>query len=276
MVNKKNTAIAGIVVLLCTALVFLGCEEASSSSPAAEPAAPAPAAPEVTATPADGQVTLSWTAVTGATSYKVYQGTSDNEITITGTSAVVTGLTNVQPYSFWVAAVNSGGSTLSAEVTATPMAAVTAPATAPTGLTAAAGVEEVVLAWTAVTGATSYKVYQGGTALDAAITMPTHTVTGLTAGTAHSFTVSAVNSAGEGPQSSAASATPTPAVPAGLAAQAGERTGGAYMDGIHKCRGNGLQNPYHRWHSRCGHKRQRDRNRYGNGLNQRHGVQFLP
>ena len=306
MVNKKNTAIAGIAVLLCTALVFLGCEEAGSSAAvapavpenliatageaqvvltwtavtgatsykvyqdgtaldaaitepthtvtgltagrqysftvsavssagesaqsAAATATPAaaitkPAAPSVTATPADGQVTLSWTAVAGAASYKVYQGTSDNEIltgsTITGTSAVVTGLTNVQPYSFWVAAVNSGGSTLSAEVTATPRAAGSPPATAPTGLSATAGVEEVVLAWTAVTGATSYKVYQDGTALTAAITMPTHTVTGLSS-VQYSFTVSAVNGAGEGPQSSpAAMATPTPAVPAGLTAAIG-------------------------------------------------------
>ena len=313
MVDKKNTAIAGIAVLLCTVLVFFGCEEAGSSStaapvapdPLAAPAAPevtatpadgqitlswaavtgaasykvfqgtsdneirtditetsvvitglsngtaykfwvaavnsggstpsaevtatpqaavtAPAAPEVTATPADGQITLSWAAVTGAASYKVYQGSSDNEIRtdITETSVVITGLSNGTAYKFWVAAVNSGGSTLSAEVTATPRAAVTAPA-APTGLTAAAGVEEVVLAWTAVSGATSYKVYQGNTALEAAITMPTHTVTGLTAGTAHSFTVSAVNGAGESAQSSAASATPTPAVPAGLTPTAGD------------------------------------------------------
>ena len=82
--------------------------------------------PVVMATAAEGQVTLSWAAVTGATSYKVYQDTNSRELltgsTITATSVVVTGLSNDTAYKFWVAAVNSGGSVQSAEVTATPEA----------------------------------------------------------------------------------------------------------------------------------------------------------
>ena len=154
----------------------------------------------------------------------MYQGTNDNKVqdVTEGTSVVVTGLSNGTTYSFWVSAVNSGGSVQSTTAaTAMPAAPTMAPA-APTNLMAAAGANQVQLSWTAVTGAASYKVYQDGTALAAVITTPSHTVTGLTAGTSYSFMVSAVNSVGEGAQSSpAATATPLPPAVTGLMATAG-------------------------------------------------------
>ena len=182
-----------------------------AQQPAQQPVTP-PAAPEVTAAPADGQVTLSWQAVSGATSYKVYQGTSDNEVqNITeGTTAVITGLTNDQTYSFWVAAVNSGGSTLSAEATATPLAAVPP---APTGMTAVIGDAQVVLTWTASTHAlvTGYKIRTMSGIADVDISgreTATGTVTGLTNGTAYSFTIAAIAGDTESPQSTTVTATP--------------------------------------------------------------------
>ncbi|CAK0758059.1 hypothetical protein CCP3SC5AM1_2450001 [Gammaproteobacteria bacterium] len=75
----------------------------------------------------NGQVTLKWTAVTGATSYSIFQGTvtggepSTPVKSATGTSVVISELTNGTKYFFNMAAVNAGGTgPLSNEVSATP------------------------------------------------------------------------------------------------------------------------------------------------------------
>ncbi|MFJ6421064.1 chitinase [Streptomyces hydrogenans] len=82
------------------------------------------------------------------------------------------------------------------------------PAT-PTGLAAGSPTStSVPLTWPAVAGATSYKVYRGGTAVGTA-TGTSYTATGLTPNTAYSFQISAVNSAGESARSTAVSATTT-------------------------------------------------------------------
>ncbi|MFF2524636.1 chitinase [Streptomyces liangshanensis] len=67
-------------------------------------------------------VSLSWTAVTGATGYSVYRG-GTKALDVTGTSATVSGLNASTAYSFQVAATNSGGaSALSSAVPATTSA----------------------------------------------------------------------------------------------------------------------------------------------------------
>ncbi|MFF3605484.1 chitinase [Streptomyces sp. NPDC002463] len=81
--------------------------------------------------------------------------------------------------------------------------------TAPTGLTAGSPTStSVPLSWTAVTGATSYNVYQGSTKVQT-VTGTTATASGLTASTPYTFQVTAVNSAGESPKSAAVTATTT-------------------------------------------------------------------
>ncbi|MEV4427215.1 glycoside hydrolase family 18 protein [Streptomyces sp. NPDC049602] len=80
---------------------------------------------------------------------------------------------------------------------------------APTGLTAGSpNSTSVPLSWTAVPGATSYNLYQGATRIQT-VTGTTATATGLTASTPYTFQVTAVNSAGESPKSTAVTATTT-------------------------------------------------------------------
>ena len=88
------------------------------------PPAPTLLAPLV----ADRQVSLSWTASTGATSYKVYRSTSSGAetylITSSTTNCTDSGLVNGTTYYYEVTAVNSGGqesATKSNEVNATPV-----------------------------------------------------------------------------------------------------------------------------------------------------------
>ncbi|MFF5875271.1 chitinase [Streptomyces californicus] len=64
----------------------------------------------------------------------------------------------------------------------------------------------VALSWNAVSGASGYHVYRGGTKV-ATVTGPSATVTGLTPSTAYSFQVTASNAAGESAKSAALGVT---------------------------------------------------------------------
>ena len=80
-------------------------------------------------------------------------------------------------------------------------------ASIPSGLAASViSSSQINLSWTAVTGATSYKVYRGGSNI-ASPTSNSYSNTGLSASTVYSYTVSAVNSDGETSQCSAVSGT---------------------------------------------------------------------
>lgn len=79
----------------------------------------------------------------------------------------------------------------------------------PTGLSVSATTSSSVsLAWSAVSGATGYNVYRGGTKITA-VTGTSATITGLAASTAYSFQVTATNSAGESGKSTAVTGTTT-------------------------------------------------------------------
>ena len=107
---------------------------AASATPTAAVTKPGP--PNgLTASPGNGQVTLSWTAPgsgggTGISGYEIYRGTSPggesgtpvNGSLVAGTSYTVTGLTNGTTYYFTVAAVNKAKlqGAKSGEASATP------------------------------------------------------------------------------------------------------------------------------------------------------------
>ncbi|HEV8397109.1 MAG TPA: fibronectin type III domain-containing protein [Vicinamibacterales bacterium] len=193
----------------------------NSNEVSATPSCQTPGVPGgLAATPGNNQVSLSWSAVAGASAYNVKRSTVSGGpyATIAGgvtaTSYLDTTASNGTTYFYVVSAVNScgGQSADSAEVSATPAGA-TVPA-APTGLTATQGpgAKKISLSWTASTGATSYTVSRSTTSEGpytnvATTTGTTFADTGLPNGTTFYYVVTAVNSAGASPPSSPASAT---------------------------------------------------------------------
>lgn len=181
-----------------------------------------PAAPtEVVVVGGDAQVTVSWTASGGASSYNVYWSTTSGVTKDTGTKIekatspyVQTGLTNGQTYYYIVTAVNGDGeSKASAEATVT-----LAPA-APGTVSATSGDHQVTVDWRDSFGATSYNIYWSntpgvtkatGTKIEGATAPYVHA--GLTNSTTYYYVVTAVNDGGEGLESVQVSTTPmTPA-----------------------------------------------------------------
>jgi hypothetical protein len=184
----------------------------------------APAAPTNLAATAGNQlVSLTWTASSGATSYNVKRGAvSGGPYTTmsspTGTTYANASLTNGTSYYYVVAAVNATGeSGNSNQVTATPVAPPVVTA-APVNLTTTAGNQQVALAWTASTGATSYNVKRaatnGGPYTKVASPAGTsYTDTNVTNGITYYYVVTAVGAGGESPNSNQASATPNATPP---------------------------------------------------------------
>jgi len=182
---------------------------------------------DFTTTAGDTKVTLSWTAVSGASSYTVYWGTTTG---ITSSSTTIrnistnsyshTGLSNGTTYYYKVAAVNSAGTgTLSSELSAAPASSSdnsssSTTLSAPSGLSASGAAAQVALDWTAVSGASSYTMYWDNstgvsTSSNAITSISTdnYTHSSLDNGTAYYYKVATVNSAGTGTLSSEVNAT---------------------------------------------------------------------
>lgn len=150
-------------------------------------------------------VSLAWDASTdnvAVTGYDVYNG-SALATTVTGTTATVSGLKADNDYTFTVKAKDAAGNTSAASAAVTartqPGTADSEAPTAPnnlrsTGVTASSA----SLAWDASTdnvGVTAYEVLNGST-VATTVTGTTATVTGLNADTAYTFSVRAVDAAG--------------------------------------------------------------------------------
>ncbi|MGR3914256.1 MAG: fibronectin type III domain-containing protein [Gammaproteobacteria bacterium] len=233
--------------------------------------ADAPSAPQnVRAASGDTELAISWDAPlnNGGAPVTTYQlrwkeagaaqfATSDAAATAFETTTyTITGLANGTTYAVEVAAQNVTGIGAYAEIQATPR-------TIPDVLqnvTVTPGTTELIVAWTAPTGAaiSGYKIrwataaapgeyLNAGRADGADVTgggsATTHTIAGLTTGAVYQVQVAAVNSHGRGGWSAAQTATPgTPSAPRDVAAilpgnakltltwSAPERDGGADIE----------------------------------------------
>lgn len=187
----------------------------------AKPLAPS----SVVANAGNSQVTINWTAVSGASSYKIYWATATGVTSsngtaisnITSTSYTHTGRTNGTAYYYVMTAVSSHGeSVASSEVSATPQAPTPG---VPANVTAVAGDAQVTISWTSVDTAISYNLYFGvssnvskvtGTKISSVTSPYIHT--GRTNNTTYYYCVTAVNPGGESNCSLVAGATPQAAL----------------------------------------------------------------
>jgi YVTN family beta-propeller protein len=203
---------------------------------------PTPPSPVTISNPVDGTTnvsiseSLSWGSAAGATSYDVYFSVNIPPITLvfkTNTSGI-----NYNPgpldynTTYWwrIDSVNSAGSTTGNVWSFQTETAPTTPPSAPSGVYASAGNQQVTVSWNNVSGATSYNIYWStvsgvtkatGTKISG-VTGP-YVHTGRTNGTTYYYVVTAVNSYGESSESSQVSATPDtiPSAPSGVSATAG-------------------------------------------------------
>jgi titin len=216
--NAANSTAASATITTLTAAPAVATEVASATT---------------TGSTTTNTITLTWPSVTGAASYIVQRSTDGVSWTSAGTPTAATGTTQTfadsgttqSPlaadtlYYYRVAAVNStgGASAYSPVVSTTTLLA--APAT-PTATSISAS--EIDLSWTTQPTAVAYIVQQNtgttttpvwtqvGDQIPPTATTTTAQVTGLTANTAYSFRVIAVNDGGNSAPTAAVSATTAP------------------------------------------------------------------
>ena len=204
-----------------TATNMMGVGAASTpSAPTAFVIAPsAPLSPSAIAGNAQAVVSWQTPSVTGGygiSLYNVVASPGNLTCSTPNTSCTITGLTNGTSYTFTITAVNSAGSGPGA--TTSSVIPSTTPS-APTGLTATPGTNQVTLSWTAPdSGGLPISIYTV-TATPGNFTCTTATtsctISGLTSGTTYTFSVTATNNNGTGSASSPVSATPLTATPPG-------------------------------------------------------------
>jgi large repetitive protein len=184
----------------------------------------------VTATStSSSQITLAWAAQPTAAGFIVQQlgGTVStptwtqvgDQIESGATGTVIAGLTANTAFTYRVIAVDDGGSSLpSSSVSATTSTTVTKVKATPLSDTV------ISLGWTAVTGATGYKIYSeaaGGSAFalltSVGSTTTGYTATGLTANTGYAFYVTATGAGAESAPSNTVNTSTLLSPPAGLA-----------------------------------------------------------
>ena len=176
-----------------------------------------PAAPSVTAgNSSTGKPRLTWKAVSGAVSYRIYRsesrGTGYSLLgTTSSTSYVNTGAAAGKTYYYRVKAVNRDGMASAYSNIVSGKATLPAPVLN-IGLSVSSG--KPMLAWDAVPGATSYRIYRStsrgtGYSLLATTTSTSYVNTSAAKGTTYYYRVKACNAAGLSPYSNIVSARPS-------------------------------------------------------------------
>ena len=199
-------------------------DECSGRSPAVgtAPAMPSPMA----ATQSDSAISITWSAVAGATHYKLYRATvSGGSLTpiggeITATEYVDGNLDANIFYYYQLEACNDNGCSgrsLETSATTAPSTAPPAAPTAPDATPQSAG--EIEINWNTVARATHYKLYRSETSgglfdqIGGDITGVRYADSDLFADTAYYYELEACNSGGCSGRSSEVSATTYPAAP---------------------------------------------------------------
>lgn len=201
--------------------------DAAAPAPSITPAATVtpPGQPTgLTATAGNAQLNVSWTVVTGATSYNIYRSSSQGSMgskiasgpnTDFADTSVIDGTTY---YYYEVTAVNAAGespaSTQSAAATLNASVAVPAVPAVPTSVNATRGIAEVSVTWTAAAGATWYNIFRStiqrsqGTKIGS-ISDTSYADSAALNGTTYYYMVTAANADGECSPSAQVAANPS-------------------------------------------------------------------
>ena len=223
----NTSAAAGITYYYKVCAVNSAGTSAYSNIVSGRAKAAIPAAPRVTIgnSSASGKPQLTWAAVDGAAKYEIYRSTQQSTGftllgTTTSTSYVNTGAAVGKTYYYKVRALNVDGAAGAYSSTVSGAAKAVAPA-APTVTMTYSDSGKPKLTWSAVSGATSYRVYRSesrgtGYSLLGTTTSTSYVNTGAAVGKTYYYRVKAVNSAGTSAYSNIVSGTartPAPAAP---------------------------------------------------------------
>ncbi len=198
-----TTAAVGSTYYYFIAAYNSGTGELSAYSDAASVKVSALEAPAIeTVSSSDGKVTLTWNAITNATSYRVYRANSETGakslLKAVGTTSYTDTTAAVgSTYYYFVAAYNSGTGELSAysDAVSVKVSALAAPAIE----TISSSDGKVTLTWNAIADATSYRVYRANSATGAksllkAVGTTSYTDTTAAVGSTYYYFVAAYNS----------------------------------------------------------------------------------
>lgn len=178
------------------------------------PIGPTSAPTGLAAAVADGQVSLSWNVVTGASSYNVYRGGQRVNVgPVTAFTYTDAAAIKGASYAYTITAVNGVGES----VQSAPVSVVVlSPPNVPINLTATVGILRVTLDWDApaasatASAPASYNVYRGGSLLVSGLANTAYTDLAVSTNVTYPYTVTCVSSVGESDHTTSISVVPAP------------------------------------------------------------------
>ena len=149
----------------------------------------------------EATATLAWDAVDGATGYKLYR---DGVLiaTLTDTSYTDT----IQPFTSYIYTLTAYNDSGESDPATISVQVIIPPETPSNFRASSSSMTAIALAWDAVTGAESYQLSRDGVVIYTG-EYPSYTDSGLTAETAYTYTLSALNTAGSSAETMLEAAT---------------------------------------------------------------------